>query len=271
MANQVALITGSASGIGKRTAEELAAQDIDLIINYRNSKQQAFELSSYLSEKFHIRVLPVQADISNPDDCSRLVAKALEKFGTIDILINNAGPYIHERKTLIEYSLDEWTYLMNGNLNSVFYLCKEIIPVMRKNKWGRIINIGYERAETAPGWAYRSAFAAAKAGLVSLTRTLAIEEFPFGITVNIINPGDIRGEWKESNIHHTKRHENLAATFSKQGTGQDIARVIAFLIDPHSDLITGSVIPVSGAVDVLSKSNQMYYEKFQAGNFFVEE
>lgn len=267
MRTKVAIITGGASGIGKQTTKELATLGVNLIINYRKSERQAIELATQLAEKFNIQAIPIQADISKQHECARLVNKALSLFGTVHILINNAGPYIHERKTLMEYSEEEWSYIINGNLNSVFYLCKEIIPIMRNNNWGRIINIGFDRAETAPGWAYRSAFAAAKAGLVSLTRTISIEEFPYGITANMINPGDIRDEWKESSIEKTKRHENQTVTFSKQGTGQDIARVIAFLIDSHSDLITGSVIPVSGANDVLSKSNHMYYKKFLPDHF----
>ena len=87
---------------------------------------------------------------------------------TVDVLVHNAGPYIHERKKLTDYSFEEWNYILQGNLSAVFYLSKLIIPSMRNQKWGRIITIGYDRVETAPGWIYRSAFAAAKTG-ASLT------------------------------------------------------------------------------------------------------
>ncbi|WP_102348545.1 SDR family oxidoreductase [Bacillus sp. Marseille-P3661] len=262
MSNKVALITGSAFGIGKRTAKELAAKGNDIIINYRSSETEAHILADQLAQTYNVKTMALKADISNYNDCIRLVNKGLEHFNRIDILINNAGPYIHDRKTLIDYSYEEWNYLINGNLNAAFYLCKEIIPQMRKNKWGRIVNIGFDKAETAPGWACRSAFAAAKVGLVSLTRTLALEEFPYGITVNMVSPGDIRGEWKEQDILSTKRHESTTETFTKIETGEDISRVISFLTDDNSDLITGSVIPISGGQDVLSKSNHFYYGKF---------
>jgi 3-oxoacyl-[acyl-carrier protein] reductase len=120
---------------------------------------------------------------------------------------------------------------------------------MRNQKWGRIITIGYDRVETAPGWIYRSAFAAAKTGVASLTRTIAIEEAENGITANMVCPGDIINEWKESNIEDAIGTSRIG----RKGTGEDIARVIAFLIDEKSDLITGSVIPVTGGLDVLGK------------------
>jgi 3-oxoacyl-[acyl-carrier protein] reductase len=155
---------------------------------------------------------------------------------------------------MTDYSFEEWNYLMNGNLNAIFYLSKLIIPIMRKQNWGRIITLGYDRVETAPGWKHRSAFGAAKTGLASLTRTIALEEAEYGITANMVCPGDIVNEWKERNIADSVNRQSGSAPVGREGTGEDIARVIAFLTDEQSDFITGTIIPITGGMDVLGKA-----------------
>jgi 3-oxoacyl-[acyl-carrier protein] reductase len=249
---KTALITGGASGIGKKTALYLAEHGYQLVINYRNSELEAISLADHLTTCYGTKNLTIQGDVADKEDCIRIVDEALSAYTTVDVLVHNAGPYIHERKKLTDYSFEEWNYILQGNLSAVFYLSKLLIPSMRHQKWGRIITIGFDRVETAPGWIFRSAFAAAKTGLASLTRTIAIEEAEHGITANMVCPGDIINEWKESNIE-----DSLAvmgsALIGRQGTGEDIARVIAFLTDVKSDFITGSIIPVTGGMDVLGK------------------
>ena len=252
MKKKTALITGGASGIGKKTALYLAENGYQLAINYRNSKTEAISLANQLTECFGNKNIAVQGDVSNRNDCIRIVDETLAAYQTVDVLVHNAGPYIHERKKLADYSFEEWDYLVQGNLNSVFYLTKLVIPSMRDQKWGRIITFGYDRVETAPGWIFRSAFAAAKTGLASLTRTIAIEEAEHGITANMVCPGDIINQWKESNIEEA-RDVIGNAPIGRYGTGEDIARVIAFLADEKSDFITGSIIPVTGGLNVLGK------------------
>jgi 3-oxoacyl-[acyl-carrier protein] reductase len=259
LSTKVALITGAATGLGKRTAVELAKQGVNVCLNYLHSDTKADELAKYVAEKYGVKALVLRGDISNFEECSQMVSEAVREFGQIDILINNAGPYVFERKSLIEYHIDEWEYIINGNLNGVFYLCKLIVPMMRVNKWGRIINFGFERAETAPGWLFRSAFAAAKVGLVSLTKTLAMEEAENGITVNMVCPGEIVGKWKEANIAEARFSASDQTPVGRTGTGEDIARVVTFLCEENSDFITGSVIPITGGKDVLSK--RIYHEE----------
>ncbi len=253
MKNRVALITGSASGIGKRIAIDLAKQGCHCIINYRSSQQSAEDLCQFLQQTYHIKAVSIQGDVSKAEDCSRIVDQSLEHFNKIDILINNAGPYIHERKPLIEYTINEWEYLIHGNLSSVFYLAKKIIPKMREQKWGRIINLGFDRAETAPGWIYRAAFASAKVGLVSMTKSLALEEASNGITVNMISPGEITEEMKESEIINAREVVDVDTPVGRAGTGEDISRIVSFLCQDTSDFITGNIISVTGGKDVLNK------------------
>jgi 3-oxoacyl-[acyl-carrier protein] reductase len=250
---KTALITGGAKGIGKKTAFQLAEKGYQLAINYRSSDNEAIFLTNQLEKIYGTKNVAIQGDISKKEDCLRIVDQVFEAFSTIDVIVHNAGPYVNERKKMTDYTFEEWDYLINGNLNAVFYLSKQVIPNMRKQRWGRIITLGYDRVETTPGWTNRSAFAAAKSGLASLTRTIAIEEAEYGITANMVCPGDIINEWKEKNINETNYDQN-GAPIGRQGTGEDIARVISFLVDDNSDFITGSIIPVTGGMDVLTKN-----------------
>ncbi|WP_442594151.1 SDR family oxidoreductase [Neobacillus sp. D3-1R] len=252
MMQKTALITGGATGIGKRIALDLGQQGYNIVLNYRNSKEEAERLVKSLNQ-FGTKNICVQGDVSVKEDCLRIVKKSLKEFTLIDVVIHNAGPYIYERKETINYTEEEWEYLINGNLNAVFYLSKHFIPLMRKNHWGRLIMIGFDRVDTAPGWIYRSAFAAAKSGLASLTKTLALEEAPYGITVNMVCPGDIVAQWKEKTIDDSKDVKVEENPVGRPGTGEDISRVISFLVEEKSSFITGSVIPVTGAKDVLGK------------------
>ncbi|CAH0276657.1 3-oxoacyl-[acyl-carrier-protein] reductase FabG [Peribacillus sp. Bi96] len=253
MDEKVAFITGGATGIGKRMAFSLADNGMSIIITYRKSKKAALDLVDELQEKYQVKALAIQGDASSEKDCKNIIQLILDAFGHVDIFIHNAGPYMHDRKPMTEYSSDEWKYIMDGNLNGFFYIAKELIPLMRRRSWGRVISLGFERSETAPGWIYRSAFAAAKSGLTSLTRTLAAEEAAYGITVNMVCPGDIIGEWKEEEIKGAKMVKDVTVPIGRPGTGEDIARVITFLCDEKSDFITGSIIPVTGGKDVLGK------------------
>ncbi|CAM3742772.1 SDR family oxidoreductase [Mesobacillus zeae] len=212
------------------------------------------ELAGELTAKFGTKSIAIGGDVSNYENCTEIVNKANEIFPSIDILIHNAGPYIHERKKMADYTAEEWHYLINGNLNSMFYLSRLVIPGMRDHQWGRIITIGYDRVESAPGWIYRSAFAAAKTGLASLTRTIALEEANSGITSNMVCPGDIVSEWKEMDINEALGKRDPSVPVGRPGTGEDIARVVTFLADEKSDYITGGVIPVTGGKDVLGKA-----------------
>lgn len=256
MNRKTALITGGAAGLGKKTAIYLAEKGYQLVINFRHSEAEAIALAKYISLCYGTKNTAVQGDVAKQEDCIRIVNETLSEFETVDVLVHNAGPYIHDRKLLTDYTFEEWNYLIHGNLSAVFYLSKLIIPAMRKQKWGRIITLGYDRVETAPGWIHRSAFAAAKTGLLSLTRTIALEEAEYGITANMVCPGDIINQWKEKGIEEATAAVIGENSPGRQGTGEDIARVIAFLIDEKSDFITGSVIPVTGGIDVLGKASK---------------
>ncbi|MCA0147949.1 SDR family oxidoreductase [Rossellomorea vietnamensis] len=250
---KVVLITGGSKGIGRKTVEEFSKQGYTVILNYRSEDSFVEGLVDELTQTYSNSIIPVKGDISVPEECERMASEIWNKVESVDILIHNAGPYVKERKSFAEYSPEEWNYIVNGNLNSVFYLSRLLIPKMREKQWGRIITFGYDRVESAPGWIYRSAFAAAKAGLASFTKTISIEEAENGITANMVCPGDIVGDWKEGEISRAKEQYDPHTPIGRPGTGEDLARIISFLCQEESDFITGSIIPVTGGKDVLGK------------------
>ena len=253
MTRKTALITGSARGLGRVTARQLAKDGINIITTYRHHQESSLRFMDELAETYNIRAYALPYDVTIRNHHKNLIDTCFELCDGIDILVHNAGPYIQERKPMMEYTGEEWEYLINGNLSSMFYLASAVIPNMRKNKWGRIITMGFDQSDHAPGWKYRSAFAAAKTGLTSLTKTLALEEAEYGITANMVCPGDIVDPWKEHfRVVEGEVAENVPV--GRPGTGGDIARVISFLCAEESDFITGAVIPVTGGQDVLSKT-----------------
>jgi len=253
MRGKSAIVTGSATGLGYRTAIELARIGVNVAINHVHSKERAAALVEHLRARFGVDAVSVEGDVSQSTEAGRVVTGAMQALGEIDILVNNAGPFIRRPAKLAEYGEEEWRWMIDGNLSSAFFMSKLVIPGMRRRGWGRIVNIGFDRAETAPGWVCRAAYAAAKSGLVSLTKTVAMEEAENGITVNMVCPVDIEGAWKEASIEAARGAGKGIAHRRRPGTGEDIGRTIAFLCGRDSDFITGAVISVSGGMDVLFK------------------
>lgn len=255
MSQKVAIITGSATGIGKRTALALAQDGNHVVINYVDSQKSAEETADFIRQTYAVQALAIQADVSRYADVQKLVSQTLATFGRIDILVHNAGPFIKEQKLLRDYQLSEWQAMVDGNLNSYFYLLQAILPEMTKNHWGRIVMLGFEKVGNAPAWRYRAAYAAAKSGAASLTRSVALEENGNGITVNMVCPGDIKGTFKEMTIQEAK-NQSIEGE-KRSGAGEDLARTIVFLCEEQSDFITGNIIEVTGGQEILAKRNQM--------------
>jgi 3-oxoacyl-[acyl-carrier protein] reductase len=249
VAGKMAFITGSARGLGKMTALKLAGMGIHVAVNYVHSQDEAEALVQSLRE-LGVRSTAIQGDITDPEQPKRLIAEAERQLGSgIDILVNNAGPFLRERRRFADYTEAEIESLIQGNFLSVMRFNRLVIPGMRERGWGRIIHFGFGRSGEARGWPDRAVYAAAKVGLVSFTKTLAVEEAPFGITVNMICPGDIRGDYKERLIQEVEGLIDEESPRGRPGTGEDVARVIAFLCESPSDYVTGNIIDVSGGLD----------------------
>jgi 3-oxoacyl-[acyl-carrier protein] reductase len=246
--SKIALITGSAKGLGKMTALSLADSGCDIVINYLSSRVEAEQLVKQIELK-GVRSLAVQADITKPEELEQMVREIEQTLGSIDILINNAGPFIRERRVFSDYIQHEINHMIQGNLISAMQLDHFVLPGMRERSWGRIIHFGFGHAAEARGWPHRAVYAAAKVGLVSFTKTLAVEEAEYGITVNMICPGDIRGQNKEKLISEVNHLLDDESPNKRPGAGEDISRVITFLCQPESDFLTGNIVEVSGGLD----------------------
>lgn len=250
-----ALVTAGTKGIGKKVTEMLLKNGYSVTANYRSDEKAAKELEETFTA-YTDCFQTLQGDVSNREDCQRLIDKTVHTFGRIDLLIHNAGPYIFERKKMTDYSDEEWEAMIHGNLGAAFHLSKRAIPTMRSQQFGRIITYGFQSAGSAPGWPYRSGHAAAKVGLVSLTKTMALEEAENGITANMVCPGNIIGEMKEASIVDARQGKDEQTPIGRSGTGEDIARTIAFLCGDDSDMITGSVVEATGGIDVIHQFRQ---------------
>ncbi|MFS0840100.1 SDR family oxidoreductase [Paenibacillus sp. 1P03SA] len=245
---RTALITGSAKGLGKMAALTLATQGYDIVINYVHSEEEAHDLVRHI-QNTGVRAAAIQGDVSRGEDIERIAETVGETMGGVDVLVNNAGPFIRERRLFADYTRDEIDYLIRGNLLGVIQLDHALLPHMRRKRWGRIIHFGFGHAAEARAWPHRAVYAAAKVGLVSFTKTLAEEEAANGITVNMICPGDIRGANKEKRIEEVENCTDDETPRGRPGTGEDVARVLSFLCDPKSDFLTGNIMEVNGGLD----------------------
>jgi 3-oxoacyl-[acyl-carrier protein] reductase len=248
MSRRVAWVTGGATGLGVMIAKGLADDGYHIAVNYRKSRDAAERLVSEI-ESVGREAMAMQGDVSSVEDVRRMSRAILDRWERIDVLVCTAGPFLFRHIRLTDLTDDEWREMVDGNLSGVFYCAREVIPHMRKQRFGRIITFGFPDVQNAPSWPGVSAYAAAKAGVVSLTRSMAEEEAPYGITVNMVCPGDIRHPYKEAPIAAARGKKEPRNPVGRPGTGEDVARVVRFLAHPDSDFITGGVIPVTGGFD----------------------
>lgn len=237
--DKVAIVTGGARGIGREIVKKLSSKGIKLVINYYNSEQKAIELKKEL-ENDNGLVEIFKADVSKRADVKKLVKFTLDKFGRIDILINNAG--IAEYKLFTEETDDDWDRVINTNLYSAFAMCQEVLPNMINNKKGCIINISSIWGMV--GASLEVLYSVSKAGMDGLTKALAKEFAPSGIRVNSIAPGiimtDMCNDFTEEEIKEIKEEIPLG----RFGKAEDIAKCVEWLIE--DEYTTGQIISPNG-------------------------
>src|SRR5260221_2797712 len=186
--NRVALITGGTRGIGRGIALKLARYGARVEIGYRANKSAAQAALRQL-QAAGADCVAVEADITSAVGAEQFLKTVTDRFGRLDVLVNNVGDF--RWGTLAEGSLDDWQNIFSSNLMSVVFMSRAALPHMRRCRWGRIINLRAVGAELAYGQAKISAYASAKAAVVALSRSLALEEAKNGITVNVVNPSSI--------------------------------------------------------------------------------
>lgn len=239
--NRVALVTGASRGIGKEIALTLGRAGARLAISYRTSKLRAQKVVDALRAA-RTEAWMAETDVTNPARLKELIDSVVRRFGRLDILVNNVGDF--EWKPVLESSIEEWHAIVASNLYSVFYGSKFALPTMRRQRWGRIINLGAVGAERAFGQAKISAYSAAKAGLVAFSRSLALEEARYGITVNVVNPPII--DDKELSREEAERITDARFPVGRPATAQDVAEAVKFFASPEAAFLTGQVLNVSG-------------------------
>jgi 3-oxoacyl-[acyl-carrier protein] reductase len=251
MTQRVAFVTSAAKGLGHATVRALLEAGWDVFFTYGRSEAEARRLLD-CAEKLGRHAECTSANLFDKQQTVTAVRRCLERFERVDAFIHNFGPFIFERIPLAEYSDDMWARMIDGNLTNFFWIYRAVVGGMRERRFGRIITIGYDGAAEAHGWAGRAAYAAAKAGLAALTRSIAREERDYGITANMVCPGDIRGIHKMQRIRDVQDEWTAANPARRPPVGEDVARVIVFLCHEDSQQVNGSITEITGGFDILA-------------------
>lgn len=240
---KVAIITGGSRGIGAATAILFAKAGAKVIITYTKNKKMADEVVSNV-RKLGSDCFAIKADISKPKNSLRVVVQAMKKFGRIDVLVNNAGIWTYGK--IGEMKEKVWKETMSVNLDGLFYLTNAVVPIMKKQKSGRIINISSTAGQR--GEAEHSHYAASKGGVISFTKAIATELGPYNITVNSVAPG-----WVETDLNDEvfadkkfREQEKKKIPIKRFATADDIAGPVLFLASDLARHITGEILNVNG-------------------------
>lgn len=244
-AGKVAWITGSSTGIGRALVLGFAKNGADVIIHYNSSKEEALNLANEI-EQMGRNVLVVRGDVSDKNQVEEMVSKIKEKFGRIDILINNAGSMI-KRVRFEEVDEALWDRIINVNLKSVFLVTKAVLPLMKPLGKGKIINITSVAAKNGGGLGSIT-YTTAKGGVLTFTRSLARELAEYNILVNAIAPGLIRTPFHNPEITSPQLFERMASEvlLKRAGIPEDIVGAALFLASDYADYITGVILDVNG-------------------------
>jgi len=251
---KTAVVTGSSSGIGLGIARALAGQGMNIVLNGIESEEQVEEMRARIANEFGVDVTYDRANLMNPAGVSELMTGAEARYGRVDVLVNNAG--IQFVSPIEEFPDDKWQAILNLNLSAAFYAIKAVVPGMKARGWGRIINIASAHGLVASP--YKSAYVAAKHGLLGLTKTVALEMAEQGTTVNAICPGYVWTPLVEKQVPDTARARGLteeqvkrdvllaAQPTKKFATVEEIGALAAFLCSDNAASITGTALPVDG-------------------------
>ena len=240
---KVVFVTGAARGIGREICLVMAKEGYDISLNYRTKTDEVDELKREI-ESYGVRCAIVQGDVGSYEECERMVNETVEALGTIDVLVNNAG--ITKDGLLMRMNKEDFTRVIDVNLVGTFNVTRNVIPLMVKQRSGRIINIA--SVVGIAGNAGQTNYAASKAGIIGFTKSLAKEVSSRNILINAIAPGFIATDMTKSLSDDVKENINAQIPLKRMGTANDIARVVKFLASEDSSYITGQVIHVDGGM-----------------------
>jgi NAD(P)-dependent dehydrogenase (short-subunit alcohol dehydrogenase family) len=233
---KLALVTGASHGLGREIAVELARLGADVAVNYHSHKAEAEETVS-LAKRQGVKAAAFAADVTDPAAVDSLFQAAEREFNKpVLVLVNNVGNFLV--RGVSDTFPDEWRSVIDSNLNCSFYCSRRAVPKMREKKWGRIVNIGAAGASSPTAHVNTAAYYSAKAGLVVLTKSMAVSEAPHGITVNMVSPGVLTSSVAKFEFYPMGREARF----------EDVVNAIRFLLRPESDYVTGANVEVSGGM-----------------------
>ena len=245
--NKVAMITGSSRGMGKAEAYEFAARGYDVIVHYVSSREAAETICAELQEKYGVRTVAIGADLMDEMQTRKLAAKALEEFGKVDVLVNNAGMALYH--DFAEKTVEGFEKSMQLNLYAPFLLTQILGAEMVKNQYGKIINIASIDVMTTYN-AESAEYDASKAALISLTKTSSLQLAPY-VNVNCVCPG-----WVATDMNKELPQELLDYQASKTCKGrmakpEEVAKLVAFLASDDAEFIDGEIIKIDGGYKLM--------------------
>ena len=237
-----AFVTGASSGIGKEVAIQFASNGYDVAVHYFHGQSEANELVHMIRERYSVRCISVQADVSDENDVKKMVSHVLDEFGKIDVLVNSAGIAID---TLFEdKSVDDFKRILDVNLIGTFLVCKYVSAAMMQNKSGCIINIGSTNGIDSY-YPYSMDYDASKAGIHNLTKNLAVQFAPY-IRVNAVAPGWVNTPMNLELDEDFIKEEKKKILLNRFASPLEIAHVILFLASDKASYVNGSIIVVDG-------------------------
>ncbi|MCY6958151.1 3-oxoacyl-[acyl-carrier-protein] reductase [Clostridium brassicae] len=243
LAGKNAVVTGASRGIGKAIAIKLAEMGANVVLNYRSSEASVAEVAKEIEEK-GVKAVVVQGDVSRFEDAKKIIDTAVEVLGNVDILVNNAG--ITKDGLIMRMKEEDFDRVIEVNLKGVFNCTRHVVPLMTKQRSGRIINIS--SFVGLVGNAGQTNYAAAKAGILGFTKSLAREIASRGITANAIAPGFIESDMTDVVSEKIKEMVKNNIPLKEFGKPEDIAEAVGFLASPGARYITGQVLSVDGGM-----------------------
>ncbi|WP_135826807.1 SDR family oxidoreductase [Halorussus ruber] len=234
LSERVALVTGSAKGVGRELLLELAERGASVAVHYRSSLDAAEETAEDARDRGAPEATTVQGDVASPGDVDAMFDAVEDELGTVDVLVNNVGPFAPRHWE--DISFEEWNTVLQANVNGTYLCCKRALPEMRQQAWGRIVNIGYASSEKGLMSPKNAPYFIAKQGVLMFTRMLANDTQYEGITVNAVSPYVV----ENSDEFPDGLPRGRPAGF------EDVAQAVLFFLEEDSDYISGENIEVDG-------------------------